>query len=54
MRLIVKWRDPVPPIAALASDPFVTVTGFVEDIPALAGRLVRDDLPDDQRQRHQE
>lgn len=38
VRLVVAGRDPAPAIAALASDPFVTVTGFVEDIrPWLAG-----------------
>lgn len=41
VRLIVAGRDPAPEIAALAADPFVTVTGFVEDIrPWLAQSCV--------------
>jgi glycosyltransferase involved in cell wall biosynthesis len=41
VRLIVAGRDPAPEIAALANDPFVTVTGFVEDIrPWLAQSCV--------------
>ena len=41
VRLIVAGRDPAPAIAALANDPFVTVTGYVDDIrPWLAGACV--------------
>ncbi len=41
VRLVVAGRDPSPAIAALASDPCVTVTGFVEDIrPYLAQSCV--------------
>jgi glycosyltransferase involved in cell wall biosynthesis len=32
VRLIVAGRNPAPSIAALASDPLVTVTGFVDDM----------------------
>ncbi|MFN8567184.1 MAG: hypothetical protein U0Z44_06600 [Kouleothrix sp.] len=32
MRLVIAGRDPAPEIAALADDPSVTVTGFVDDI----------------------
>jgi glycosyltransferase involved in cell wall biosynthesis len=32
VRLVIAGRDPSPEIAALANDPFVTVTGFVEDM----------------------
>lgn len=32
VRLVIAGRDPSPAIAALASDPFVTVTGFVDDM----------------------
>jgi glycosyltransferase involved in cell wall biosynthesis len=32
LRFVIAGRDPAPRIAALASDPFVTVTGFVEDM----------------------
>ena len=41
VRLVIAGRDPAPEIAALANDPFVTVTGFVEDIrPWLAQSCV--------------
>ena len=43
VRLIIAGRDPAPSIAALASDPFVTVTGFVDDMRpwlARAGLMV--------------
>ncbi len=41
VRLIIAGRDPAPEVAALANDPFVTVTGFVEDIrPWLAQSCV--------------
>jgi glycosyltransferase involved in cell wall biosynthesis len=32
VRFVVAGRDPAPQIVALASDPFITVTGFVEDM----------------------
>ena len=32
VRFVIAGRDPAPSIAALASDPFVTVTGFVDDM----------------------
>lgn len=32
VRLVIAGRDPAPEIAALADDPSVTVTGFVDDI----------------------
>jgi len=32
VRFVIAGRDPSPSIAALASDPFVTVTGFVDDM----------------------
>jgi glycosyltransferase involved in cell wall biosynthesis len=32
VRFVIVGRDPSTPIAALASDPFVTVTGFVDDM----------------------
>ena len=32
MRFVIAGRDPAPQIAALANDPFVTVTGFVDDM----------------------
>jgi glycosyltransferase involved in cell wall biosynthesis len=41
VRLIVAGRDPAPEIAALASDPYVTVTGYVDDMrPWLARSCV--------------
>jgi sugar transferase (PEP-CTERM/EpsH1 system associated) len=40
-RLIIAGRDPAPAVAALAADPQVTVTGFVEDMrPWLAESCV--------------
>ena len=32
VRFVIAGRDPAPSIAALASDPFVTITGFVDDM----------------------
>lgn len=32
IRLVIAGRDPAPEIAALASDPSVTITGFVDDL----------------------
>ena len=32
VRFVIAGRDPAPPIVALGSDPFVTVTGFVDDM----------------------
>jgi polysaccharide biosynthesis protein PslH len=32
VRFVIAGRDPAPSIAALARDPFVTVTGFVDDM----------------------
>jgi glycosyltransferase involved in cell wall biosynthesis len=32
VRFVIAGRDPAPPIAALANDPLVTVTGFVDDM----------------------
>jgi glycosyltransferase involved in cell wall biosynthesis len=41
VRLIIAGRDPAPEIAALASDPYVTVTGYVDDMrPWLAQSCV--------------
>jgi polysaccharide biosynthesis protein PslH len=41
VRLIIAGRDPAPEIAALADDPFVEVTGFVDDLrPWLAQSCV--------------
>lgn len=41
VRLIIAGRDPAPEIAALGADPYVTVTGFVDDMrPWLAQSCV--------------
>jgi polysaccharide biosynthesis protein PslH len=41
VRLIVAGRDPAPEIAALAADPYVTITGYVDDMrPWLAQSCV--------------
>jgi glycosyltransferase involved in cell wall biosynthesis len=32
VRFVIAGRDPAPSIAALVSDPFITVTGFVDDM----------------------
>jgi len=41
VRLIIAGRDPAPEIAALARDPYVTVTGYVDDMrPWLAQSCV--------------
>jgi glycosyltransferase involved in cell wall biosynthesis len=32
VRFVIAGRDPAPPIVALAADPLVTITGFVDDM----------------------